>query len=277
MAKVSKTHNYVMQRNYAYETQHADSKHKGLTEEEWREKILEEWSWRNLKANYVVIIFHDKDKDKDTGEDKGLHAHGIGNFEQSLTQSEALKHSGCSSEDNCRPMKDKVKAYRYHLHITEKAIEDHKHIYSEDELIFSVADGKNFGLKEYHKVICKKNQQSEETKEDKKLIDETIKKILDAYYGDGYKRIVFECNGYTGVDGGEFDKQLIYDELIKDQNVVLAMGRNSQLYTKVMNTIKLRVDMTRVMIKDAREHGLDIDAIRCPENKMQENGQKARH
>lgn len=261
MAKILRTHNYVMQRNYAYETQHEDSKYKGLTKDEWRKIILEEWSCETLKANHVTIIFHNQDEDKDTGEIKELHAHNITNFVDSLTQSEALGRSGCSSEDNCTSMTNKANAYRYLLHITEKAIEEHKHIYSENELIFSVADGKTFGLKDYHKAISKKNQKSEESKEDKKLIDETIKKILDGYYGTGF---IF-LNGAAGLnivgDAARFDKQPIIDEVVKDSNVVLAMGRNPQLYTKVMNSIKLRVELTKSLFKDAKKLGIRIKDI----------------
>lgn len=245
MAKVSKTHNYVMQRNYAYETQHADSKYKGLSEEEWREKILEEWSWRNLKANYVTLIFHYKDKDKDTGEDKGLHVHGVGNFEQSLTQSEALKHSGCSSELHCQPMKDKMKAYRYLLHISEKAIEDYKHIYSEDELIFSVADGRTYGLAEYHKTISKNAQQNEETKEAKKLITMTINDIIDGKYGAK----------------NENDNTSIYDKIVVDDNIAKAMAQEASLYRKVMNAITLQESRDKIAVaeheRELKEKGIN--------------------
>ena len=245
MAKVSKTHNYVMQRNYAYETQHEDSKYKGFTEKQWREKILEEWSWRNLKANYVVIIFHGDDKDKDTGVDKGLHVHGIGNFEQSLTQSEALKHSGCSNELNCQPMKDKMKAYRYLLHISEKAIEDAKHIYSEDELIFSVANGRTYGLEDYHKAISKKVQQSEETKEARKLITKTINDIIAGKYGAK----------------NENDNTSIYDKIVVDDNIAKAMAQEPSLYRKVMNAISLQESRDKIAVieheQELKEKGIN--------------------
>lgn len=245
MAKTSKTHNYVMQRNYAYETQHEDSKYKGLTEEEWRDKILEEWSWRNLKANYVVIIFHYKDKDKDTGQDKGLHVHGVGNFEQSLTQSEALKHSGCSSEIHCQPMKDKMKAYRYLLHISEKAIEDAKHIYGEDELIFSVADGRTYGLEDYHKAISKKAPQSAETKEARKLITKTIDDILAGKYGTK----------------NEDDNTSIFDKIVVDDSIAKAMAQEPSLYRKVMNAITLQESRDKIAVaeheRELKEKGIN--------------------
>lgn len=251
--------NYALQRNYEYDSHDENQQFNGLTIEDWKKQILADWSPANLKANHVTIIFHNKDKDGN-GIVKSIHAHAIANEEETMTQSNMMTHSKCSCEENCTPIKEEnlPKAYRYELHITEQAIKDKKHIYSEDELIFLVADGKTFGIKEYHNMIARKVTQTEDQKKDKELINETIKKILDAYYGDGYKGFIMKVDS--------FDKQLIYDELIKDPKIVLAMGRNSQLYTKVMNTIKLRVDMTRVMIKDAREHGLDIDAIRRPEN-----------
>lgn len=245
MGKTSKTHNYVMQRNYAYETQHADSKYKGLTEEGWKKMILEEWSWKKLKANHVTLIFHDKDKDKDTGEDKGLHVHGVGNYEQSLTQSEALKHSGCSSELHCEPMKDKMKAYRYMLHISEKAIEDAKHIYGEDELIFSVADGKTFALEDYHKAISKKAQQSEESKEAKKLITKTINDILAGKYGAK----------------NEDDNTSIFDKIVVDDSIAKAMAQEPSLYRKVMNAITLQESRDNIAVaereRELKEKGIN--------------------
>lgn len=236
MAKTGKSHNYVMQRNYSYETQHDDSKYKGLTEEEWKEKILEEWSCDNLKANHVTLIFHGEDKDKDTGVDKGLHVHGVSNFVESLTQSEALKHSGCSSELNCTPMKDKALAYRYLLHVTEKAMEEKKHIYSENELIFLVADKKTFGLEEFHKIISRKKQEDEDTVDAKKLIKGVVDDIIAGKYNPQ----------------DDDDRTSIYDKIVTKDNIANAIAQYPNLYRKVMNAITIQESRNAIVVLDRK-------------------------
>ena len=249
--------NYALQRNYEYDSHDENQQFNGLTIEEWKKQILEDWSPANLKANHVTIIFHNKDKDVN-GIPKSMHAHGVANEKDTMTQSSMMKHAKCSCEENCTPIKEEnlPKAYRYELHITEKAIQDKKHIYSEDELIFLVAEEKTFGIKEYHDIIARKPKQTEEEKADKELINETIKKILDGYYGTGFKTGLTIANFED-----RFDKQLIIDEVVKESNIILAMGRNSQLYTKVMNSIKLRVELTKSLVRDAMNHGTNIAMI----------------
>uniref|UniRef100_UPI004057BED2 hypothetical protein n=1 Tax=Acetatifactor sp. TaxID=1872090 RepID=UPI004057BED2 len=253
--------NYALQRNYEYDSHDENQQFNGLTIEDWKKQILVDWSPANLKANHVTIIFHNKDKDGN-GILKSIHAHAIANEEETMTQSSMMKHAKCSCEENCTPIKEEnlAKAYRYELHITEQAIKDKKHIYSEDELIFLVADGKTFGIKEYHNMIARKVTQTEDQKKDKELINETIKKILEGYYGTGLKSGLNAANFED-----RFDKQLIIDEVVKESNVILAMGRNSQLYTKVMNSIKLRIELTKSLVKELRDCGMDISTI-APES-----------
>lgn len=250
--------NYALQRNYEFDSHDENQQFNGLTIEDWKKQILNDWSPTNLKAKHVTIIFHNKCKDEN-GILKSIHAHGVANEKETMSQSNMMKRSKCSCKDNCTPIKEEnlPKAYRYELHITEKAIQDKKHVYSEDELIFLVADGETFGLKEYHDVIARKVTQTEDEKKDKKLIDETIKKILDGHYGTGYIGFEIGCEDSDKC----FDKQPIIDEVVKDVNVVLAMGRSSQLYTKVMNSIKLRVELTKALFKDAKKHGISINNI----------------
>lgn len=250
--------NYALQRNYEFDSHDENQQFNGLTIEDWKKQILNDWSPTNLKAKHVTIIFHYEDKDVN-GIIKSLHAHGVTNEKETTSQSSMTKRSKCSCKENCTSIKEEnlPNAYRYLLHITEKAIQDKKHIYSENELVFLVADDEKFDIDDYHSMIARKVMQTEDEKKDKKLIDEAIKKILDGYYGTGY--IGFEV-GREDFDK-YFDKQPIMDELIKDSNVVLAMGRNSQLYTKVMNSIKLRVELTKSLFKDAMKHGINIAMI----------------
>lgn len=174
-----RTRNYTMQRNYEYDTQNANSKYKGLTEDEWKELILDEWSCDKLNADSVTIIFHDKCND-DNGLPKPLHAHNCTHFKDAITHTEAIKRGGCSSDKNCKAIGKKAQAYKYLLHITEQAIKDKKHIYGEDELIIFVADGKSF---DYHKII-QASEEEEDDKDAKKLLKNTINLILQGFYGE---------------------------------------------------------------------------------------------
>lgn len=248
--------NYALQRNYEFDSHDENQQFNGLTIEDWKKQILQDWSATNLKAKHVTIIFHGKDKDAN-GILKSIHAHAVANEKETMSQSNMMKRSKCSCNDNCTPIKEEhlPSAYRYELHITEKAIQDRKHVYSEDELIFSVADGESFGLKDYHEMIARKVTQTEDEKKDKKLINETVKKILDGYYGTGFQLVTIP---HTFV---KYDKELILGEVIKDSNVTLAMGRSSQHYTKVMNSIKLRIELTKSLVKDAEKHGINVKDI----------------
>lgn len=254
--------NYALQRNYEFDSHDENQQFNGLTIEDWKKQILNDWSPTNLKAKHVTIIFHCEDKEVN-GILKSLHAHGITNEKETTSQSSMTKRSKCSCKDNCTSIKEEnlPNAYRYLLHITEKAIQDKKHIYGENELVFLVADGEKFNIDDYHSMIARKVIQTEDEKKDKKLINDTIKKILDGYYGTGF----IVLNGAAGLnivgDAARFDKQPIIDEVVKDSNVVLAMGRNPQLYTKVMNSIKLRVELTKSLFKDAKKLGIRIKDI----------------
>lgn len=177
----SRYHNYTAQRNYSYESHDADRNFNGLTEEEFKARIRAEWAPDKLKANSVVFIFHDADIGED-GTPTGLHAHAVINFEDALTPSNAMKRLGCSKQKDCREIKDSehsVLAYRYLLHITEKAIDEGKHIYDEQYLEFYTADGKPFN---YHKAISCAEAEKKETKDSRKMLKKILEDIADGKY-----------------------------------------------------------------------------------------------
>lgn len=180
-ANSSRYHNYTAQRNYSYESHDADHNFNGLTEEEFKARIRAEWTPDKLKANSVVLIFHDADIGED-GTPTGLHAHAVINFEDALTPSNAMKRLGCSKQKDCREIKDSehsVLAYRYLLHITEKAIDEGKHIYDEQYLEFYTADGKPFN---YHKAISGAEAEKKETKDSRKMLKKILEDIAEGNY-----------------------------------------------------------------------------------------------
>lgn len=170
---------YFAQRSYEYDSHDANKKFNGLTESDWKQRIREEWSVKNLKASHVVLIFHDKDTDEN-GVSKPLHVHAVIYFKDGVAQSAAVKRLGCSSDKNCTEVKDSVETYKYLLHITEKAIRDGKHIYGEECLEIST-DGKKFN---YHKEISKIEQEKREERDKKKLQKQVIDDILNGVYED---------------------------------------------------------------------------------------------
>ena len=205
MAKDERVRPYTMQRNYAYESHDADGKFNGLTEEQWKQQICDEWTSDNLKADYVCFIFHDKDKD-DHGSPKPLHVHGCVYFKNPTSQSQAVELTGCSSDLNCKAINNKSQAYRYLLHITEQAIADEKHVYDEACLHTSVADGKNF---DYHKTI-KGSSKSDDDLKGEALIKQTVKKILAGEYGDSeiiYRRLPKQVLVMMG-EKSKYDRQI---------------------------------------------------------------------
>lgn len=232
---MAETHNYTIQRNYKYESHDKDGNFNGLTEDEWKNRIREEWTCDRLKANYVVFIFHDKDVDEN-GIPKELHVHGCVNFENSIPQSNARKLAGCSSDKNCAPIgRKKSQAYRYLLHITEKAIKDKKYIYGEECLECSVAKGKTFDYK--------KNIQASETeeneKDDRKLLQRIIENIRQGAYGDG--------------SSSQANIQVIYENLLLDDDANRLMSIKPSNKRAIENAIEIKTETYTLMQRKKKE------------------------
>lgn len=215
-----RSHNYTLQRNYSYDSHDNSQKFNGLTKEEWKKKILDEWSCTKLNANHVVLIFHDKDKDEN-GIITELHVHACVNFSDSLTHSQAYKRSKCSDPKNCKQIEKKARAYRYLLHITEKAIKDKKHIYSEDELIIEIAPEEKF---DYHKEILNTDDE-EDSKEQAKKLKQVISLIQQGAYGNG-----------EFIVGG----QSIYDKLLLDNDINKLISSKPANRRAIENAIEVK-------------------------------------
>lgn len=170
--KPKKARNYFIQRNFFFDV-HDDA---GIlvsneTEEEWKERIKREWTPENLKADSIAMIFHDKDIKG--GSPVGLHVHAVVNFKDSQPISNALRLTGCTGEKNCLVIKSKSGAYRYLIHVTNKAINEMKHIYSPDEVICLTASGKSF---DFTKAMTTASDKRDE-KQDLKLLDSLLTSV----------------------------------------------------------------------------------------------------
>lgn len=179
----SGSRNYTMQRNYEFDTHDENGNCDGRTIEEWMDDIRKEWSPSRINANYIYLIFHIEGRD-DNGMKKGVHAHGYGNFCETISQKVAIERTGCSSSKNCEEVRNKSKALRYMLHISEKAIKEEKYIYGEDRIEILLPDGEDEDKyrKKFHSMI-KKSEEEEEIKDDKKLLKKIITDIANGVYG----------------------------------------------------------------------------------------------
>ncbi len=221
-----KNRNYSLMRSYNYDsndkTKYPNQK---PTEEEWKKQILEDWSCKKLKAKHVTIIFHDGHKSNDQ-EQNGLHAHACVNFTESIFQHIALSRSLCSRDKSCMPIPQSMlsNAYRYLLHITEKAIKEGKTIYGEKDLHIFVADNVEF---DYHKMIAKKSKTSTQSLElsDKQYFEEILLKI---YNGDYFPK---DTNFYLD--------SIVWKQLRKDERLSKMIVLNSTYEKKIEHAIRL--------------------------------------
>lgn len=267
---------YTIQRNYKYECEHKDGKYYGLSEDEWRKKILEEWSPKRLNAKHVTVIFHDKCTVTDEHGNvtkRELHAHAVVYFKDSITETEAMKRTGCTRLKNVKIVDRKARAYRYLLHISEGAISDGKHIYSEDELIIMKLDE---SVKyDYHKLI-KDSEEDEDVKEEKNLLKKTIRNILVGGYDEIVKtETIYQVERkrekeYCGLQyetvrtgkslkeveplaDGEFIKTHEHEyertdtmtQLLRDSKIANLIGSSTKCRREIENAIKTRKEIVK--------------------------------
>ncbi len=218
--------NYSLMRSYNYDandkTKYPNQK---PTKEEWKKQILEDWTCKKLKANHVTIIFHEGHKDKDD-EQQDLHAHACVNFEQSIPYSNAYSRSLCSRKKNCEviAVEKLPNAYRYLLHITEKAIKDGKTIYGEKDLHIFVADNVKF---DYHKMIARKPKSQTPSAElsDKQYFEEIRRKI---YRGDYFNPKKDNINFFT---------EIVLEKLREDDRLGEIIALNHNYHQKILDAI----------------------------------------
>lgn len=123
---------YTAQRSYEYEVRNkAGVRISTETQEEWKERVLNEWSV--LGFDKMAMIFHEFDC-LENGKQKPLHVHGVFVFKEPMFKETALKLLNCSLPTNVSHIKNFTSACRYLTHITEQAIKDGKYIYSEGDV-----------------------------------------------------------------------------------------------------------------------------------------------
>lgn len=135
------------------------------TEKEWRE-------WRKTWLTQKVIaksgehfgIFHDKDL-KDDGKLKPLHMHAVVMLKNPMSEDAFRRYFEVSRPENAEHTVSINGALRYLLHITDQAISDGKHIYSESDLFwhaqsFLDRDKRSLSVVYHYKISDARNGRS---------------------------------------------------------------------------------------------------------------------
>lgn len=126
LEKQTKFRGFMLQRSYDYERQQTNE-----TEEQWKERITKEldYIYNNERVEYMLFIFHDSDLLED-GSIKPLHVHIIIKFKSPRYMQSVATLMRVSRSQNIQQVKSYTDASRYLIHVSEKALNDKKHIYS---------------------------------------------------------------------------------------------------------------------------------------------------
>ena len=137
--KDKRVHGFFIQRSMDYETHDKDGQIiSNISEVEWKRQVIDDWTSKIDPNDWILIIFHDKDvliNPDGTTSPKPLHAHALVRFGNAKTQSAVIKLMNLSRSGNCQPVKSYVDSARYLLHVSESALNAHKHMYRPDEVI----------------------------------------------------------------------------------------------------------------------------------------------
>lgn len=165
---------FRLQRNYEYEREQTNE-----TQDEWRKRIAEEMEYifNTQKIEYMAYIFHDKDFLED-GSPKPLHVHVDVRFENARMMPSIAKLFRVSRSSNIENIKSYVDSARYLIHVSEKAINEQKHIYQVDEVVCfncnmkemmrreGEAEKRTEGLNDFVATLGRQIREGEITKDD---------------------------------------------------------------------------------------------------------------
>jgi energy-coupling factor transporter ATP-binding protein EcfA2 len=171
VAKESRYRGYFVQRSYYYETHDENGNvTSSLTHDEWKEQVRSEWL-NVVGLDYLAIVFHDKDVHAD-GSQKPLHAHALVKYIEAKTSSSVRKHFGLSLVSaNCQHTNSYVDTARYLIHVSEKALNEKKHIYKITDVTMVDFDSKR--NLQFVDLMARK--------EDKKSLAKSLEKTITDY------------------------------------------------------------------------------------------------
>lgn len=173
--------------NYFKTAEEAQNFDKWLT---WRKKwlnykiqqILPKSHKKGQRKGIYIAICHDEDtrinaKTKQR-EPKPNHIHAWIHLNGAIELEKAYDFFEVSRPQNCTAVKSTKNVFEYMLHITQDAIKDQKHIYSENELFGNYANKQDM-LDFFHKKI------SSQTVKDVKIDDERLTNLVGWYIRNG--------------------------------------------------------------------------------------------
>ena len=167
---------------------------------------------------------------------KPTHIHCTVFLDSTLEIDKAQAFFGVTRKDNCQPVKNKASALKYELHITDEAIRDGKHIYSEDDLWGTNFDSREEMLDFYKRTVSRKSSKSEKVK-----IDDEALTNLCGYYLEQGKLTLTKARS-------------IFQDVYKEQNSTIFNKNKSTLETSFNSYLDAKA-------KDFRVNGRKLTTI----------------
>lgn len=207
---------WTVQMSYYYATHDANGNVKSnMTVDDWKAQKKEEF--KNMvqsgKCKTIVWIFHENDIDKD-GQPKGIHVHVIVFLVNPATQSAMMSLFGVTREQDCEYVKKNAGAFRYLLHITDKAINDGKYIYAYENIEVATTDKKFELRKEF--IEHKKDKDDDVDK----IIETLHKNVMTGKYVLSDVRKVYLNNASLGATAWRKDKRKYDDDMMEYMSLV---------------------------------------------------------
>lgn len=135
---------------------------------------------QKARKGKAVGICHYADIKKDKSL-KPTHLHAYVTLQATMDVEKAIDFFEVTRPLNCQAVKNKAQALKYMLHITNQAIADGKHIYSEDDLWSINFDNRQEMLDFFKKTISRKSKKSEKITVD----DEALTNLCGFYIEQG--------------------------------------------------------------------------------------------
>ncbi|SUO90245.1 Rep family protein [Streptococcus equinus] len=147
---IARSRLFFGQRNYEYEThtfnEETNEKIKisDETEEQWKQRILEELFSMPETYNYLALIFHDRDIiNLETNEKKVLHCHFVLRFDNPRSYENILAITKCQKR-NLERSTNQGSILRYLTHTTPEAMREQKTRYNVSEIYLKTNPSEDF-------------------------------------------------------------------------------------------------------------------------------------
>lgn len=182
---------------------------------------------RKARKGKAISACHDDDFKQDNTP-KPNHIHSLVMLQATMDVDKACEFFGVTRKDNCQAVKNKAQALKYELHITNKAIADGKHIYSEDALWGTNFDSREEMLNFYKRTVSRKSSKSENVK-----IDDEILTNLCGYYLEQGKLTLTKARS-------------IFQDVYKEQNSTIFNKNKSTLETSFNSYLDAKAKKFRI-------------------------------